>query len=647
MNSVPGSPFQRQYAAQQRDLDDAYRRVMRRGQFILGPELDAFERDFAAYCGTDHCVGVGNGLDALRLVLDALAIGEGDEVIVPGNTYIATLLAVSHVGAVPVPVEPRPDTFNIDPARIEEAITEKTKAIIVVHLFGQPAEMAPITQVAATHGLKLVEDAAQAHGAAYQGRRAGSLADAAAFSFYPTKNLGAFGDGGAVTTDDPELAEAVVRLRNYGSQSKNRHDVIGFNSRLDELQAAFLQVNLARLDESNATRAGLARHYDEALVGLGPRLALPEVARDTEPVWHQYVVRCDARDELQRFLAARSIPTLIHYPVPPHLQPAYAGAEPGLRPAALPITEQLARTSLSLPIHPYLMEAEQNQIIDAVREFHDGAAPRAGTGKARVRTTATAPPTLSKEARIRSYERSYLDDYDFEPKLVRARQDLILELLARERPGRVVEVGCGADMLATRAGEAGLFPAQWVIVEPSKAFAQRAREAATEVAPLTVVEGFFEDSIPELLDVTSGPVDMVLISGLLNELEDPLVVLRAARETLADIGLLHVNVPNAFSFHRRLAVAMGIIPDVHHPSERNIELAQFHLFDRESLQSTLRDAGFVPRDEGGYFLKPFTHAQMASIQELLSPAMLTGFWQLGRELPDLAAEIYVNATKAS
>jgi dTDP-4-amino-4,6-dideoxygalactose transaminase/SAM-dependent methyltransferase len=649
MTNSARSPLQRLYEAQQRDLDDAYQRVMQRGEFILGPEVRSFEQEFATYCGTDHCIGVGNGLDALTLILLALGIKEGDEVILPGNTFIATFLAISHVDAVAVPVDPRPSTFNIDPDLVQDRITDKTRAIIAVHLFGQPAEMARLSEIASTHGLKLIEDAAQAHGANYRGQRVGGLADAAAFSFYPIKNLGAFGDGGAVTTDDPALRDAMIQLRNYGSAHKHRHDVRGFNSRLDELQAAFLRVLLKSLDESNATRRLLARSYTEALAENAPPLELPGVASDCEPVWHQYVVRCDEREELQQHLASRQVHTMIHYPVPPHLQPAYVDAGPArIRAAPLPITERLSRTSLSLPIHPHLTGAEQARVVDALLTFHGRLASGTKTSawrsgpKPQTRDTAS-----SKRARIQRYEQRYLADEGFEAVLVTARQRLILELLQQRRPRRVVEVGCGADMLVRRARGQGLLGEQWIVVEPSRVFAQRARDAATEDNAIVVVEQFFEDAMSELLDVASGPVDLVLLSGILNEVRDPNLILGATRQILDDAGLVHVNVPNAFSLHRRLAKAMDLIPDVHAVSQRNVELAQFHVFDRESLRTIMCDGGFVPEDEGGHFLKPFTHEQMLSLRGLLTPAVLDGLWSLGRELPELASEIYVNARRGS
>jgi dTDP-4-amino-4,6-dideoxygalactose transaminase len=348
------------------ELDAAHRRVMESGWFVLGEELAAFEREFAAYCGTRHCVGVGNGLDALHLTLRALRVGAGDEVIVPSNTYIATWLAVSYAGATPVPVEPDPETCNLDPARVEEAVTERTRAVIPVHLYGQTADVDAIREVAARRGLRVVEDAAQAHGALCRGRRAGALADAAGFSFYPGKNLGAYGDAGAVTTDDDRLAEEVRRLRNYGSPVKYQHDVRGVNSRLDELQAAFLRAKLPRLGEWNARRARVAEYYLRHLGGV-PDLRLPRVADFAAPVWHLFVVRHPRRDALQKHLAERGVGTLIHYPLPPHLQPAYA--EPGLGPGSFPLAEALAREVLSLPVGPHLSEEDAAYVVSAVSSF--------------------------------------------------------------------------------------------------------------------------------------------------------------------------------------------------------------------------------------------------------------------------------------
>lgn len=344
------------------ELEAAFRRVVESGWYILGQEVEAFEAEFAAYCGTRHCVGVGNGLDALHLILRAYEIGAGDEVIVPSNTYIATWLAASYSGARPVPVEPIEATYNIDPQRILEAITPRTKAIIVVHLYGQPADMDAINAIARKHGLKVIEDAAQAHGARYKGVRTGNLADAAGFSFYPGKNLGALGDGGAITTNDDVLADQIRKLRNYGSQVKYHNVVRGFNSRLDELQAAILRVKLKYLDGWNSQRSRLAAIYLEKLADSG--LILPIVPPWAEPVWHLYVIRSTQRDLLQRDLRDAEIGTMIHYPIPPHLQQAYA--EDGYRKRHLPIAEKIHREVLSLPMFPHLSELEIVNICSAV-----------------------------------------------------------------------------------------------------------------------------------------------------------------------------------------------------------------------------------------------------------------------------------------
>lgn len=331
-------------------LEHAFDRVMNSGWYILGNEVKQFEKELAEYCEADYCVGVGNGLEALHLILRAYGIGEGDEVIVPSNTYIATWLAASHAGATPVPVEPIEETYNLDPSRIEAAVTPRSKAIIAVHLYGQPADMDAINAIAKKHGLKVIEDAAQAHGASYKGRRVGSLGDAAGFSFYPGKNLGGLGDGGAVVTCDAELAQRIRVLGNYGSQVKYHNEVKGFNSRLDELQAALLREKLKHLDEWNDRRRIVARKYHESLAGTG--LRLPFVPDWAEPVWHLYVVRSPRREALQQTLAAASIGTMIHYPIPPHLQPAYA--ELGYAEGTFPIAEAIHREVLSLPMGPYL-----------------------------------------------------------------------------------------------------------------------------------------------------------------------------------------------------------------------------------------------------------------------------------------------------
>jgi dTDP-4-amino-4,6-dideoxygalactose transaminase len=371
---VPFVDFAPAYAELKHDLDAAYRRFMESSWYVLGGEVEAFEREYADHCGARHCVGVGNCLDALHLVLRAWAVGPGHEVLVPSNTYIATWLAVSYAGATPVPVEPDPLTYNLDPARIEAAINPRTRVILPVHLYGQTADMNPILDIARRHGLKVLEDAAQAQGARCRGRRAGALGDAAGHSFYPTKNLGAFGDAGAITTDDPDLADRVRCLRNYGSRRRYYNDYRGFNSRLDELQAAFLRVKLARLDDWNRRRARVAAAYLDGLAGL-PDLILPAVPEWAEPVWHLFVVRHPQRDRLQDLLAAAGVGTLIHYPVSPHGSGAYADA--GLARGSLPVAEALADTVLSLPIGPHLSAEQVSQVITAVRH---AVLELAGTG---------------------------------------------------------------------------------------------------------------------------------------------------------------------------------------------------------------------------------------------------------------------------
>lgn len=356
---VPFLDFVGPYEELKPELDEAYFRFMRSAWYILGKEVEAFEQEYAQYCSSKYCIGVANGLEALHLVLRAYGIGAGDEVIVPSNTYIATWLAVSYADAKPVPVEPDPRTSNIDPARIEAALTPKTKAIMPVHLYGQPADMDPIMAIAEKHGLKVIEDNAQAQGARYKGRRTGSLGHAAGHSFYPGKNLGALGDAGAVTTDDLELANKVRTLRNYGSKKKYYNDMKGYNSRLDELQAAFLRVKLKKLDEWNQRRKGIAERYQEALPKAND-LTLPFVPSWADPVWHLYVVKHPRRDAFQQKLTEQGIGTLIHYPVPPHLSGAYAN---GIWPrGAFPIAEKLADTVLSLPIGPHL-SGEQAEVV--------------------------------------------------------------------------------------------------------------------------------------------------------------------------------------------------------------------------------------------------------------------------------------------
>jgi len=361
---VPFLDLRAPYIELKDEIDAALLGVADSGWFLLGQQIDAFEREFAEYVGARHCVGLANGLDALRLSLIALGIGEGDEVIVPSNTYIATWLAVTQVGAVPVPVEPVLETYNIDPARIEAAITPRTRAILPVHLYGLPAEMDAITEIAARHNLRVLDDAAQAQGARFGGDRIGALADATAWSFYPGKNLGAFGDAGAVTTNDDGVADRLRVLRNYGSRVKYVNEVVGYNSRLDEIQAAVLRVKLRHLDEWNARRSRIATRYQRELAGAG--LVLPVETSREKSCWHLYVVRSRDRDSLARAVAADGIDCLIHYPIPPHRQQAYAGAR--FAPDAFPIANRIHEEVLSLPIGPHLSDDQQGRVIAAVLE---------------------------------------------------------------------------------------------------------------------------------------------------------------------------------------------------------------------------------------------------------------------------------------
>lgn len=349
------------------ELEAAYSRVMQSGHYVLGPEVEAFEAEFAAYCGVKHCVGVGNGLEAITLILRAYGIGPGDSVIVPANTYIATWLAVTHTGAEPIPVEPDEASYNIDPRRVESSIKPSTRAILAVHLYGQPADMDALAQIARKHKLLLIEDAAQAHGANYKGRRSGSLGDAAAFSFYPTKNLGAIGDAGAVTTNDPALADRVRVLRNYGSRERNFNELPGFNSRLDELQAALLRVKLSRLDQWNSRRREIAQNYVRRLAAVR-KVALPQAASISEPVWHLFVIRSKRRDELQRYLQTEGIGTLIHYPIPPHRSGAYVNLAIAQR-NLFPITDALAGELLSLPIWAQMDVKHVETVAQTVVDF--------------------------------------------------------------------------------------------------------------------------------------------------------------------------------------------------------------------------------------------------------------------------------------
>lgn len=357
------------------EFRDAIDRVARLGQWILGPEVAAFEAEFASFCGAAHAVGVGNGLEALELVLRAWGVGAGDEVVVPGNTFIATWLAVSAIGATPVPVDPDPHSLCIGAAQVEPALTPRTRVIVPVHLYGRPAPMSELMVLAARHGIRVLEDAAQAHGARLDAQCAGALGDAAAFSFYPAKNLGALGDGGMVTARDTVLAGQLRRLRNYGGLRRYEHDIQGRNSRLDELQAALLRAKLPILAADNERRAAIARHYCAALAEL-PQLSLPPA--DTVAVqssWHLFVVRHPQRDALARRLADEGIATQVHYPKPPHQQPAYAGFAAR---NALPLTESLAREVLSLPIGPTMSDAEVERVTHSVRRATQALAVAGG-----------------------------------------------------------------------------------------------------------------------------------------------------------------------------------------------------------------------------------------------------------------------------
>lgn len=359
---IPFLDLKAGYEELREELDAAVHRVVSSGWYILGPEVESFEQAFADYCGAGHCIGLANGLDALHLALRAMGVGAGDEVIVPSNTYIATWLAVSQCGATPVPVEPVMATYNMDPERIEAAITPRTKVILPVHLYGQPADLDPILAVARKHGLRVLEDAAQAHGARYKGQRIGAHGDAVAWSFYPGKNLGAVGDGGAVTTNDPELADRISVLRNYGSRVKYVNEVQGYNSRLDPIQAAVLGVKLRHLDAWNTRRAAFAHRYRKGLAGSG--VVLPQVPEWCEPVWHLFVIRHPRRDALQRHLSDAGIGSLIHYPIPPYEQQAYKGA--GWNKALFPMASSMAGEVLSLPMGPHLGTEDIDSVVQAV-----------------------------------------------------------------------------------------------------------------------------------------------------------------------------------------------------------------------------------------------------------------------------------------
>jgi dTDP-4-amino-4,6-dideoxygalactose transaminase len=367
--NVPFLDLHAAYLELKPEIDAAIAHVLESGWYILGPEVEAFEEEWAGYCGASHAVGVGNGLDALTLALRALGIGPGDEVIVPSNTYIATWLAVTAVGATPVPVEPDPSTYNIDPILIPSAITPRTKALLPVHLYGQPADLGPILAIARTHNLAVVEDAAQAHGARYRGRRIGAHGDVVCWSFYPGKNLGALGDAGAITTNRSEIANRIRVLRNYGSRVKYVNEVQGVNTRLDALQAAVLRVKLKYLDEWNSRRKAIALKYNKL---IKPCFISPVVPSSVfEPVSHLFVLRHEFRDQCINYLSSCGVCALVHYPIPPHLQAAYD--LPSYAEKQFSIAELLASTSFSLPIGPHMKENEVNYVVDCLNSFSANA----------------------------------------------------------------------------------------------------------------------------------------------------------------------------------------------------------------------------------------------------------------------------------
>jgi dTDP-4-amino-4,6-dideoxygalactose transaminase len=385
--SVAFQDFHAPYLELKDEFDSAYRRFMESGWFVLGKEVSSFEDEYASYCEAEYCVGVANGLDALHLALRAMDIGAGDEVIVPSNTYIATWLAVSQAGAIPVPVEPDMATYNLNPALIEQAVTPRTKAILAVNLYGQPCDYDALLAIVRKHGIRLAIDNAQAHGARYNGRRVGGIADIECHSFYPSKNLGAYGEAGAVTTNDPVLADRIRVLRNYGSRVRYHNEVPGYNSRLDELQAAFLRVKLRHLDEWNGRRDVIAQRYLSAIRSSSSdfsspdsgcsskiqnpksNIILPFVPSWANPVWHLFVIRHVQRDALQKHLAEHGIQTIIHYPIPPHLSGAYSNPKSNIQHPTLRIAEQLANEVLSLPIGPHMKEDQATEVIAALSSF--------------------------------------------------------------------------------------------------------------------------------------------------------------------------------------------------------------------------------------------------------------------------------------
>lgn len=348
----------------QKEFEDKAIEVLRSGWYVLGNEGKSFENEFAKYVGAKHCVGLASGLDALWIAFRVLGIGKGDEVIVQGNTYIASVMGITMNGATPIFVEPD-EYFNIDASKIEEKITDKTKAVLVVHLYGQASNMRPIVEICKKHNLRLVEDCAQAHGAKFDGQQIGTFGDIGCFSFYPSKNLGAFGDAGAITTNDDKIADDVRVFRNYGSEKRYYNKVVGANSRLDELQAGLLRVRLSHLDELAVEKKNICERYLSEL--KNDKITLPKIREGATHIWHQFVIKSDYRDELIDYLDKKDIGTIIHYPIPPHLSEAYSYL--GLKEGSLPITERYAKTVLSIPLYNGMTKEEQGYVIQAINEF--------------------------------------------------------------------------------------------------------------------------------------------------------------------------------------------------------------------------------------------------------------------------------------
>jgi dTDP-4-amino-4,6-dideoxygalactose transaminase len=363
MSLIPFLDLKKINKRHENEFNNVFNKFLDSGWYILGKDVENFEKEFADYCGVKHCIGVANGLDALTLIIKAYGFGIGDEIIVPSNTYIASILAISANGATPVIVEPDINTYNIDFNKIEEKITSKTKAILPVHLYGQAVNMEKIYELAKKYDLKIIEDSAQAHGASFKGKRVGNLGNASGFSFYPGKNLGALGDGGAITTNDDELAEKIKALRNYGSEVKYKNMYKGFNSRLDELQAAFLRTKLPMLDKDNQRRRNIAKFYIENI--KNPNIILPNSNDDLSHVWHLFIVRTAKRERLQSYMTENKIQTMIHYPIPPHKQLAYKE----WKHLSLPISEKIHEEVLSLPLSPVMSDAEVCKVVEVINKY--------------------------------------------------------------------------------------------------------------------------------------------------------------------------------------------------------------------------------------------------------------------------------------